>query len=250
MATIAVPQVAAPARSVRNYDRVFYRSIAVAMAGMAVAGFAPTYYLRLFSGGPTATISGGPFTTFVHLHGALFTAWIVLFIVQTVLISAHRVSVHRRLGIAGAVLAAVMVVVAIATAIAMAQRGGTAPGVPPLSFLAVPVFDMVMFAGFITAALVVRRKKEAHKRLMLLAYISIMAAPAARLPGVLPWGPFAFYGIALVFLVAAIVYDLVARGRAHPAYVWGGALLVASIPLRLALSGTQTWLSFAQFLVR
>ncbi len=250
MATVAVPQMAMPARSVRNYDRVFYGSIAVAMAGMAVAGFAPTYYLRLFSGGPTATISGGPFTTFVHLHGALFTAWIVLFIVQTVLISARRVAVHRRLGIAGAVLAAVMVVVAIATAIAMAKRGGTAPGVPPLSFLAVPVFDMVMFAGFITAALFVRRKKEAHKRLMLLAYISIMAAPAARLPGVLPLGPLAFYGIALVFLVAGVVYDLVARGRVHPAYVWGGALLVASVPLRLALSGTQTWLSFAQFLVR
>ena len=49
---------------------------------MAVAGFAPTYYLRLLSGGPTATISGGPFTGLVHVHAALFSAWVVLFIVS------------------------------------------------------------------------------------------------------------------------------------------------------------------------
>lgn len=252
MTTVAVPQTAtvAPPRGAGNHDRVFYGSMAVAMAIMAVAGFAPTYYLRLFSGGPTATISGGPFTTLIHLHGALFSAWVALFIIQTALISTRRVAVHRRLGVAGAVLAGLMVIIAVGTAIALAKRGGAPPGVPPLSFLAVPLFDMVMFAAFITAALILRRKKEAHKRLMLLGYISIMAAPAARLPGVLPLGPLAFYGIALVFLVAGVIYDVVSRRRVHPAYVWGGALLVASIPLRLALSGTQAWLSFAQFLIR
>jgi len=109
---------------------------------------------------------------------------------------------------------------------------------------------MVMFATFITAALALRRNKEAHKRLMLLAYVSIMGAPAARLPGVLPLGPLAFYGIAFVFLAAGIVYDLVSRRRVHPAYVWGGTLLVASVPLRLAISGTATWNAIAQALTR
>jgi len=85
---------------------------------------------------------------------------------------------------------------------------------------------------------------------MLLAYVSIMAAPAARLPGVLPLGPFAFYGIAFVFLVAGIIYDLAFRRRVHPAYIWGGALLVASVPLRLAISGTAAWTAFAQALTR
>ena len=77
-----------------------------------------------------------------------------------------------------------------------------------------------------------------------------MGAPAARLPGVFPFGPLAFYGIAFVFLVAGIIYDLVSRRRVHPAYVWGGTLLVASVPLRLAISGTATWMAIAQALTR
>jgi len=197
------------------------------------------------------TFGGGrPFTPLVYVHAVLFTAWVALFIVQTALVSARRLAVHRRLGVAGAVLAAAMIVVATMTALAGAKRAAGPPGIPPLVFLAIPLFDMVMFTTFITAALALRRHKEAHKRLMLLAYVSIMAAAAARLPGVLPLGPLAFYGIAFVFLAAGIVYDLVSRRRVHPAYLWGGTLLVASVPLRLAISGTATWMAIAQALTR
>ena len=66
---------------------------------------------------------------------------------------------------------------------------------------------MTMFTTFITAALALRRKQEAHKRLMLLAWVSIMGAPAARLPGVLPLGPFAFYGIAFAALAVSREMD-------------------------------------------
>jgi hypothetical protein len=253
MPTVAVSQTMpqAPVRRVGSYDRVFYGSLAASMAVMAIAGFAPTFYLRLFTGGPMETFATGhPFTPLIYIHGVLFTAWVALFIVQTALISARRVAVHRRLGIGGAVLAAAMIAVATMTAVAGAKRGSAPPGVPPLAFLAIPVFDMVMFAIFVTAALALRRNREAHKRLMLLAYVSIMGAPAARLPGVLPFGPLAFYGIAFVFLAAGIVYDLVSRHRVHPAYAWGGTLLIASVPLRLAISGTATWMAIAHALTR
>ena len=253
MASIAVSQAMphAPVRPVGSHDRVFYGSVAVFMALMAIVGFSPTFYLRLFSGGPMATFGAGrPFTPLIYIHGALFTAWVALFIIQTALISARRVALHRRIGVGGALLAAAMIAVATMTALAAAKRGSTPPGIPPLAFLAIPLFDMVMFTMFITAALALRRKKEAHKRLMLLAYVSIMAAPAARLPGVFPLGPLAFYGIAFVFLAAGIVYDLVSRRRIHPAYIWGGTLLVASVPLRLAFSGTATWTALAQALTR
>jgi hypothetical protein len=253
MPTLAASQTMpqAPARRVGSRDRLFYGSVAVSMALMAIVGFAPTFYLRLFSGGPMATFgSGRPFTPLIYIHGVLFTAWVALFIAQTALISARRVAVHRRVGVGGAVLAAAMIAVATMTALAGAKRGSGPAGIPPLVFLAIPLFDMVMFTTFITAALALRRHKEAHKRLMLLAYVSIIAAPAARLPGVLPLGPLAFYGIAFAFLAAGIVYDLVSRRFVHPAYVWGGALLVASVPLRLAISGTARWTAIAQALTR
>src|SRR5678815_4136309 len=99
------------------------------------SGFARTYYLRLVSGGPTATLSGGPFTTAFHVHGALFTAWVLLFIVQTALISSRRVAVHRRLGIAGAVLAAAMVAAGALVAVSAAARGAAPLGMTPHAFL-------------------------------------------------------------------------------------------------------------------
>jgi hypothetical protein len=232
------------------YDRLFYSTIAIAMGLTVFSGFASTYYLRFFSGGPSATLSGGPFTALVHLHGALFSAWVLLFVVQTALVASRRVAVHRRLGIAGAVLAAGMVVAGTSTAIATAARGAAPPGVDPLAFLVIPLFDMVLFAAFVTAALALRRNKEAHKRLMLLAYVSIVVAAVARLPGVLTIGPLGFFGLSFLFVVAGAIYDVVSRRRVHRAYLWGGAAFVLSVPLRLAVSSTGAWRAFAEALTR
>jgi uncharacterized membrane protein YoaK (UPF0700 family) len=109
---------------------------------------------------------------------------------------------------------------------------------------------MVLFAGFVIAALVKRRDKETHKRLMLLAYVTIIVAAVARLPGMLAVGPPAFFGGALLFILAGAIYDRVSRGRVHKAYIWGGLIFVASVPLRLAFSGTGAWRAFAEFLTR
>ena len=252
MATFSAarPAPQSPAREAGRHDRLFYGGMATALGLTVFAGFAATYYLRFFAGGPEATITGGPFTTLVHLHGALFTSWVVLFIVQTVLVASHRVAMHRRLGVAGAVLAAAMVVAGTLMAIATAARGSAPAGMDPLAFLAIPIFDMVLFTTFITAALARRRDKEAHKRLMLLAYVSIVVAAVARLPGVLPLGPPAFFGLSFLFVVVAGIYDFLSRRRVHKAYLWGGALFVASVPVRLAISGTGAWRALAEMLTR
>jgi hypothetical protein len=244
----AAPQ--SPARETGSHDRLFYGGMAIAMGLTVFAGFSATYYLRLLAGGPTATLTGGPFTRLVHLHGALFTAWVLLFIVQTALVASHRVAVHRRLGVAGAGLAAAMVVVGTFIAIATAARGSAPPGVDPLAFLVIPIFDMILFATFVSAALALRRDKEAHKRLMLLAYVSILVAAVARLPGVLPLGPAAFFGLSFLFVVVAATYDFLSRRRVHKVYLWGGALIVVSVPVRLVISRTGAWRALAELLTR
>ena len=250
MTTVANPihAVKAPVRAAGAHDRVFYGTMAVAMGVTVFAGFAATYYLRLVSGGPKATLSGGPFTTLVHVHGALFSAWVLLFIVQTALIASRRVAVHRRLGVAGAILAAAMVVAGGSIAVSTAARGSAPPGMTAVAFLVIPLFDLVLFTGFVSAALLARRNKEAHKRLMLLAYVSIITAAIARLPGVLPLGPPAFFGLALMFVVVGAIYDFVSRGRVHKVYLWGGAIIVISVPLRLAIANTGAWQAFAKIL--
>src|SRR3712207_2906720 len=82
----------------RRRERMFYTGMAVAAAAVVFAGFARTYYLKPYFGTPSLT-------PLLHLHGVLFTSWIVLFVVQTTLVAVRRVNVHRRLGAVGGAVA-------------------------------------------------------------------------------------------------------------------------------------------------
>jgi hypothetical protein len=230
----------APAVAVRvRRTRRFYVAMALAFALTVFAGFSRTYFLKLHYGTPALSV-------LLHVHGVVFSAWVLLFAAQTTLVAARRTDLHRRLGVAGAVLAGVLLVMGTTIAI-LRVRGGSAPipGVSGLAFLAVPLFDMVVFAILAGSGLVLRRRLETHKRLMTLATVALMSAPLARLPWVFRVGPPAFFGLTDLFIVAMLVYDLVTRRRVHPATVWGGLVLVASQPLRLMISGTAAWTAFA-----
>ena len=222
--------------------RRFYTGLALAIAVTVFAGFAPTYYLRPW-------FQSTPLGGLVHLHGVVFSAWVLLFAVQSTLIAAGRTALHRRLGVAGAVLAALLVAVGTATAIGGASKGSGPPGVPPLVFLAVPFFDMVVFTGLAATGLWYRRRADVHKRLLTLATIALLAAPIARLPfGARMVGIPGVFALSDLFIVACIAYDLATLRRVHPATVWGGLAIVISQPLRLAISGTGLWLGFARWL--
>lgn len=246
MSTVLEAPVAA--RATYPQDRLFYSGLAIVAALTVIAGFGPTYYFRAYTGSPT--FSGlTELPPLLHLHGLLFTAWVGLFIAQTQLVARRQLAIHRKLGMASVALAIAIVVVGWQTAVAAGRRGSAPPGLDAITFLVVPIFDISLFALFVTAAIVQRRNKEAHKRLMILGYASIMPAAVARLPGVLPLGPFGFFGLAFLFAVAGVMYDVYSRRRVHPVYVWGGLLLAASVPGRLMLSGTAAWRSFAQWVV-
>ena len=239
----------APARTVGARDRLFYSSLAAVMALTVFAGFGQTYYFRLISGTPT-TLTGRAMTPYLHLHAVAFSGWVLLFLVQTLLVASRRVQVHRRLGYASIALAATMIVVGLRTAIEGAAQGAAPPGVDSLTFLVVPIFDIVLFTGFVSAALLKRRDREAHKRLMVLAYVSIITAAIARMPGILPLGPLVFFALSFLFAVAGMAYDWTSRGRIHRVYKIGAPIIALSVPLRLALSSTPAWQSFARWLVQ
>ena len=250
-ADVDVRVVAAPSPTdTWRRDRRFFTGMAVAAMLVVFAGFAPSYYLKVVLGRPS--VSGmQTLSPLLHLHGLVFTAWIVLFLVQTRLIAARRVGLHRRLGVAGMVVAAAMVALGSAAAIDSARRGASPPGgPPPLVFMIIPLADMVIFSALVGAGIWFRRRADIHKRLMLTSTISILTPAIARLPGVLVLGPLAFFALTDLFVVICLVYDRVTRGRVHPAFWWGGGLLLASQVARLALSGTATWLALATWLTR
>ena len=229
--------------STRQGTRRFYVGVAIAVLITVFLGFSRSYFLKAYFGTPELSLH-------VHIHGLVFTSWVLLFLAQTTLVATGRTDLHRKLGVGGAVLAALLLIVGTTTAVLRVKGGGSSPipGVPPLSFLAVPLFDMVVFAILISAGLMLRNRPDTHKRLMTLATIALMSAPIARIPGVLRAGPPGFFGLTDLFIVAMLVYDLATRRKVHPATIWGGLVIVASQPLRLMISGTPAWLAFAGWL--
>ena len=227
----------------KRRERLFYTGTAVAFVLTVFAGFARTFYLR-------PHFQTQSLIPLLVLHGIVFTSWIALLLTQTTLVATKRTRTHMRLGVAGGLLASLMILIGTVTAIVRAKGPSPVPGVNPLSFLTIPLGDMLVFASLVGAAFYFRRRADTHKRLMLLATIAILPAAVARLPFafIQQYGPLAFFGLSDLFIVPCLIYDIVTRGRPHRAMVLGGALIVISHPLRLVIGNTHAWLVFATWL--
>lgn len=224
-------------------ERLFFGGMAAMLAATVLAGFSRTYYFNDLATAPF------PLSPLLHWHGAVYSAWMLLLVLQTTLIAKGHVSWHRRLGIAGCGVAAAMVVLGIAVAVTRTASGVTIDrGVPPLVFLAVPLVGMLVFAVLFGAAVLLRRQAATHKRLMLLASFEIVTAAVARLPVVETWGPLGFFGVIDLFVIAMVAYDIATLKRVHIATAWGGLFFVLSQPLRLVIGGSTPWISFATWL--
>lgn len=225
-------------------ERGLYTWGAVAALAIAFAGFAPTYYLKAFSGAPELT-------AIKHLHGIVMSAWLVLFFVQARLVATGRTPAHRQLGILGAIVAVAVVGVGLAASIASGRAGFAPPGIPPLVFIAIPVGDMVAFAGLVGAALWLRKRGAWHKRLMLVATLSMLTPAIARLLIMLGMAPIPplFFGIVDLLILACALYDWRRNTRFHPAFAAGLGFLAFVQVGRLALAQTQAWTDFAKWLI-
>jgi hypothetical protein len=227
----------------RRIYRAVYTWAALAAVIIVFAGFARTYYLKRVFGTPA--LSG-----LVHLHGLVMTLWFTLFFVQVRLVAMERVNLHRRLGMFGAALAALLVGVGTLTAITAARHGVT-PGPPPLVFLTIPLGDMVVFSVLVSLGLAFRRRPMIHKRLLLLSSLGMVTAAIARIridfiqQGGLPM----FFALTDLCLLLCIGYDTAKNRRLHPAFGFGFLFIIASQAFRFWFSGTPQWLSFAQWLV-
>src|ERR1700687_2803735 len=230
--------------------RYFYFHMALACIAVAFLGFAPTYWLPLAAGSFTST-------PVVHFHGLLFFTWTLYFAFQTWLAASGRAARHRSLGVIGVSLATAMTIFGFLAAVNAMKRsaaiGQTDAGI---AFAIVPLSGILFFAVVFALAIANTRRPEIHKRLMLLAGISILDAAVARwfLTFLAPPGPLgpppvpvtiAPALVAYLLLVVAIVADWRTRGRPHPVYFYGGAALLAVKLLNWPISMTAAWHSLA-----
>jgi hypothetical protein len=216
----------------------------------------------VFAGfGPSIVMPAGraaPLTALVIVHALVFLAWPLLFIAQSTLVTIGRVAVHRRLGIAAAVLALVMLPLGFAATIAMGRRGFDLSGdlkiqSDPLFQMVFQLGDLVTFAVFISAGFVLRRRPEYHKRLMLLGTIGSMSpAPLAHLIGHNYAGSPAVIVpiLALLFFTPAI-YERVKLGHVHRVTLIGAIALLSWAVVRGGVIGpSKAWHDIAAWLVR
>ena len=231
---------------VRAKEKRFYLLSGLLFAGLVFVGFSKNYYLRpLFGLGPL-------YSDLVRVHGVVMTVWVLLFAVQTWLVSAKRVRLHMKLGWAGVAAAVLVLLTGYMVSIGALEHQTAADrgGIPPLAFLIVPLADLVLFVLFFGFAIHWRKRPAEHKRLMLLTAANFLPPAAARMPvdALQALGPFWLFGLPTVLLVAALVYDTRRNGRINKVFLAGSILLVASFPLRLMIAGTETWMNFAAWL--
>jgi hypothetical protein len=241
-------RAAVPAR-VAARPRWFYAGMGVVAILLVVVGFSGPMPGDVGDGSGRRALS-----PLVLLHGAVFGSWLALFVAQAGLVATRRTAVHRRLGLAAAVLAPAMLGVGAFTSVAAARRGYPFDG-DPLGMLVHPLGDLVSFAVLVGAGLWYRRRPDVHKRLLLLATVAVlMNAPLthlhARLPDPLNANPLFFLLPMVLLLCASAVYDRVTRGRVHPVSLWGAVLLFAWGNARELLIGPSgAWHQFAAWLV-
>lgn len=233
-----------------SHAQYFYFYMALSCVAVAFLGFAPTYWLPMASG-------SFPSMPVVHFHGLLFFSWTIYFAFQTWLAASGRIARHRTMGMIGVSLATAMTIFGFLVAVNAMKRSAAAGLTDAgIAFVIVPLSGILFFAVVFTLAVASTRQPETHKRLMLLAGISILDAAVARwfLTFLAPPGPpapppvevtIAPAFVAYLLLVVAIVFDWRTRGRVHPVYIYGGAALVAVKLLNWPISVTPVWHSLA-----
>jgi hypothetical protein len=226
----------------RTAERVFYTGMAIVLCVCVFIGFSPTYF--------RAGILRAPLPSpILHVHGAVFTLWMLLFTVQTAFISARRVQWHRSFGTVAFCLPPLMVVLGAIAAVDALRRGVRVGSLDTAESFSFPAIGILIFAIVIYASWRARRRPDAHKRLILLATITLTGAAFGRFPWD-HWGvPFAAgpaVGVGVMLLLVA-AFDLITLRRIHRSTMWAAPLVFASVVFAVPIGMTHAWHAFSNW---
>ena len=223
-----------------HYDHIFFAAMAVLLTTAMVVGFAKTYFLAgVFRAKLAAPL--------LHIHGAVFTCWFLLLLAQSALASLHRVEIHRKLGVAGVIIACLMLPLGILATAEYVTREAAQRWIASAAIM--PIAELGTFSVVAIAAFLLRRKPALHKRLILIATIALIGAAVGRMDFLPFWH---FHGLAAIrlvwvytytFLVLLIAYDLWSTRRLNPATVWGSMFIIAAQQLMPIVAATAPWIA-------
>ncbi|MDE2184156.1 MAG: hypothetical protein KGJ78_14145 [Alphaproteobacteria bacterium] len=229
--------------------RPFYLLMALLIATVVVYGFSHTIVDNLIR--PIHPSAARP--TILYVHGAVFSGWLALFLLQASLVWSRNTAVHKRVGLAGLVLASAVPVVGIATVLAMARFriAHGSPAAEILSFLPIPLNDIIVFSTCVVLAAAWRRWPEYHRRLMLVATCALTSAGFGRFP-IPVFSDYLFYAGVDALILIAMARDWIVMRRVHAVYLWALPPMVAlqSVAIGIFLTRPAWWMPIARALMQ
>ncbi len=245
-ATATLSQSASPSRRTTAprrpalLEKYFYFLMTLLIFGTVVYGFSRTV-------DPNLIHPAVPRPFILYVHAAVFSGWLVLFVLQSTLVRTHHVRWHRRVGWFGAGVGALIPVLGVATAITMARfntfqlhRTGAD------AFLIIPLWDMVTFTGAFALAVYWRKRSEFHRRLILIACCALTAAAFGRFPpDILPRNVF-YAGVDFLILLG-VIRDLIVNRRIHQVYRYAlPAIMVGQVVVMYtSIAKPAVWMRIA-----
>lgn len=225
---------------IRRLDHWFFTSMALVTLSVVVTGFGRNFFFAPFS-------AARPLRPLLLVHASVFTAWMLLFVLQTSLIWARRPHIHRRMGLLALFLLPAMLVLGTLTVV---EAASGQPPVPAAINLFGSMAVLVLFVALVGGALWHRGSPELHKRLMLVAALTLASAGLGRfLPQLhLPAG--AEMVLTLLYYFAWVGYDGLTRARIWVTPLVGAAIAALITPVGIPLiARSDPWVTFTAFVL-
>lgn len=207
------------ARKSRKLSR--YGQFSVVLLLISVATLIPSFIIPLVSTPQTLS-------THVVFHGCAFLGWYALMVLQSGLVSRGHTAVHRKLGYGSIVFATVLSVsgaVMLVSTMNSFRPDWTADYFQSrTSFVWAILHTLMFFSGSFILAIAFRKHRETHKRLMIMASLSMIAPSMTRL-AYLPFVPIDGTAFTLLstylFLAVPYVIDRCTLESVHPVIKYG-----------------------------
>lgn len=162
-------------------ERYFY-SIAIGLLlVLVVTGFQLFYFHgMMYPGQPLIP----PIKPLIITHGVAMSLWMLLSLTQPLLVAGGQRRMHMALGKVAAAIAVCLVALGLKLAVDSTR---VAPPdlmygpLTPKQFMAVPVGDITLFALFVAAGVLMRKRPAIHRPMMFLATLAAVGAAISRI---------------------------------------------------------------------
>lgn len=168
-----------------------------------------------------------------HIHSAIMTGWLLLYLTQTMLVATGNLRIHRRLGILSFVLGILVFIVMGLVSFHILIVNHPPEGNFLFDLLLIDFYEMLCFALFFTWGMRLRKKSSsAHKRLLTLATFILLTAAVDRIqrnnafPSLgMGYPAFSFMYLDIL-LIPIFLYDIIMLKRMHKITLFGTAVII------------------------